>query len=298
MHNKILLIILLGCLVGCGSNVAYNIKQTNELALRNVKQLSVEYQPNNEFINVDTVLDPQDALNTSQGLTSASNQPPPPGASSGEAAAGQLIATLILAANSQNTANNKAQAKIAHLTSDVSDKQLKEIINAALERTFAHLKTIPVIANGGSQVSDAKLLVKPEILFSNNLNRVKIKADISIVSSMYSKPVYVNSFEYWSTVVLPQGDEETREAYWAQNNGENIARELKAGASSICEMLDLDLAAVLNRNVAVTPTVKTIHYEEAGSTSFMRGEVLSANDDRFIAKDLRGNLKSIGGKLN
>lgn len=289
-------------LTGCTPKSNYHIRKVEAADFAEYRYISIACAAREEDVmSVDMQIDPQEAINASNALTSAqSSAPVPPGTGPGEAAAGSLVATMIVASHTQRSAYNAAQGKAENLKKALSEHGFAGLLSDTAGRAFAEFGAIPQVDEQAVTPEMRRQLliaqVEPKIIFDHRLARVRVKADISLADARARNTVYANTFEYWSESVLPDAAEADRENYWSENRAERLKAEVEAGMAVIRAAFERDFAAVMAPGGAPS-AYRTLRYEDATGSYFIRGELLGRDDSRFLVRDLRGNIKSIHGKL-
>jgi outer membrane murein-binding lipoprotein Lpp len=286
----------------CTPSRNYNIRQHEASSLAGFTHSTIEYHlGENPQLGIDRILDPQDAVQTSQSLAATQYTPLPPGTSPGEAAVGSIIATMIIASSGNEASYNKAQSKIVNLNAVVNKLPLESELKKASSEAFEAFAAIPQktgnVISGNKIKNLAVITIQPEIFLSNNLSKVKIKANILITDSSEKNTAYKNTFEYWSSPILPNSSDHQRESYWKNDNADAITQEIKTGLKEICRIFEADIENIRSESSAPKNKTRTIRYKDAIGPYFIRGQLISHDNDRFVVKDLRGNIKSIHGRL-
>lgn len=285
--------------MACTPNRNYNIRQHESASLAEFTHSTIEYDlGENPQLGIDRVMDPQDAVQTSQSLATTQYTPLPPGTSPGEAAVGSLIATMIIASSGNKASHNKAQTKILGLNRVVSKLSLESILREAASEAFETFDAIPQKPGNNNPGNQALITIQPEVFLSNNLSKVKIKANILITDSTEINTAYKNSFEYWSSPILPNSSDHQRESYWKDKNAKAITQEIKIGLKEICQIFESDIKKIRSAPKEPNNKTRTIRYKDAHGLSFIRGRLISHDKDRFVVEDLRGNFKSIPGQTD
>lgn len=302
MRSVIALLVLV-FLTACSTPSHYNIRQVSQNELHDFDRSYIEYEVTpNSTLQVERVLDPQDALQTSQSLTASQySTPVPAGTSPGQAAAGGLIATMIVASMNKEKAYTQAQQKAEVLISTLESIKFSDQLLEKSTMVFSEFDIIPQIATNSitkeNKSGIAKVVVSPQVSLSNNLGKAKVKANITIINNHADSVIYKNSFEYWSAPVLPNSGESERQEYWDNNEAEALLAELNIGLSNIRSMFEHDLKEVLTPENTEKGQAKTLRYQDTVGKSFLRGELIKRSENRFEVRDLRGNIMSIAGTV-
>lgn len=301
--RSIVTLLVLVLLTACSTPSHYNIRQVSQNELHDFDRIYIEYEvTSNATLQVERILDPQDALQTSQSLTASQySTPVPPGTSPGQAAAGGLIATMVVASMNKEKAYTQAQQKAEVLISTLESLKFSDQLREKSNIVFSEFDIIPQIPTSSitkeNQSGIAKIVVTPQVSLSNNLGKAKVKANISIINSHAGSIIYKNSFEYWSAPVLPNSGEFERQEYWDNNEAEALMAELDIGLTNIRSMFEHDLKEVLTTENTEKGQTKTLRYQDTIGKSFLRGELIKRSENRFEVRDLRGNIMSIAGTV-
>ena len=208
-------------------------------------------------------------------------------------AAAYLIGTYLFRASADTKLHSVANEKAKIMADMVKcNPVMKEHIISIISNQF-YVTTSVELADSAANPNCCKynMSVCPHVQFSNDLRTMEIKIDITLTETDSGKSVFKNSFIYITDPAPPS----IGISYWAKDDAERFFQVFEEALGKIVNMVDYDL---LSGSGSTDETkVSTINYRNGLGIFYIRGTLLWHEDNRIIARDLRGNLLSFSGEL-
>jgi hypothetical protein len=263
----------------------------------------------NKTYLVDTHPDSTERLASAQAASVAAGSsllttPLPPGTSPGEAVVGVAVGMIIGMQIVKSFEDSKAQAEANQRTAPIEqyfprhavvDMMSTYIMDAANAQT--NIDSVHLSMADPKFETVRTLFAEPELHFNVDLSRLEIKLNAGIKDLASQKMLYQNSFEYWSKPIGSTNQCEENCTIWTRDDGKMLTFYLKEGCEEIISMLLYDLETLASQGQITSSPQMTHHIISERGTVFLRSSLVREAEDRVWLKDLRGNLRSIYGRL-
>jgi len=229
----------------------------------------------------------------SGSLTAAyQSTPPPAGTSAGEMAAAYVLTTYLIRSGMESNLAAEANDRVSSLVNRLQDKGTKARLVDMIREHFKVMKSVDIMYPEDDLdrcVNNIKLI--PRVKFSTDLRSVEVKADFVVNDNTADSIVYRNSFVYLAAPVPPDSTVST----WADNDADLLFQTIDEAFVEIVKMIDRDLSPPAGS--MDNTKVSTIKYRNELGTFYERGMLLEQTEGRLLLRDLRGNLRSVTGRL-
>lgn len=301
---KIITILVLAglLLAGCSHTATYHIATGDTAATRALEGIYLQMEPlENSPLTVEVRPEPWRYQAVSSQVAAAHYSTPPPsaGTSPGQAAAagavgglvGTLIAKEMVKSQAQTAAQQPALPLVRKLAGRAIQRDVREgLVDGVLTSEFAGQRSLVY----GPQTDEdmAVLKLRPSIKLTNRMDVFKFNLNAEL-SNGGGQPLYRNSIEYWSAGT-GYGRKPENLAYWQAGDLEAFYGELNSALAHTSAYLAMALNGGLPEVQAEQATHKVA---STGGWVMLRGNLISADNDLTVIRDLRGNIKIIRGSL-
>lgn len=297
-------------LVGCAPKSTYyqsHAEVGNPLAFRTMA-LHLDLEENDIFI-VDTQMDPMERLRSAEAVSMAAanslaGTSLPQNVSVTEAVAGAAVGTVIgiyiVKAFNESSEKDAANKKAESIERQFSKQAVAGMMRSYIEEAAKAQTFIDFVPLSSADVKFGRaciLDVQPELHFNVDLSRLEVKLNASVRDDASRDVLYQNSFEYWSKPIGSFNQCEANCALWLEDAGELLEFYLREGCEESVAMLLYDLQQIAGKKQPVALPMKTHHVTSERSTVFLRSSLVKEMANRVWLKDLRGNVRSIFGRL-
>lgn len=297
-------------LVGCAPKNTYyqsHAQVANPLAFSTMA-LHLELEENDIYI-VDTQIDPMERLRSAEtasmtAVGSLAGTSLPQNVSGTEAVAGaavgMVIGMFIVKAFNESSDKDRANKKAESIEHQFSKQAVAGMMRRYIGNAAKAQTDIDIVPISSADVQFGRgciLDVEPELHFNVDLSRLEVKLNASVRDEMSRDILYQNSFEYWSKPIGSVNQCEANCALWLKDAGELLELHLREGCEESVAMLLYDLKQVAGDKQSITLSMKTYHVTSERGTIFLRSRLIKEMANRVWLKDLRGNIRSIFGRL-
>ena len=301
MKVKSIVLLLVLFLSGCASSKCYNVYQADLNDKTDLSTFLLQFDIKEENIYaVDIQPNPAAApaapyvqqVTVPQGIN--------PGAASGAVAFANISVQLFLNNSHKKKLQELANEKAAPMVQQFTKERLLQFVEEKLLNEISsqdHFAVVDQANKAKSSVPVPLLKIQPDIRFSSDLTRLQVKLNILIRFPKSTEPMYKNSFEYWSPVVGFEEKEKNRPSVWADNDGQLVTLYLAEGCKEVVDMFTYDLATIKASKEQSPPKYRTYLISNDQGQYIQRCYPVKIKEDRVWVKDLRGNIRSLYGKL-